>query len=168
MPELRRGVRRGRARVAHKPSDLPPPSRRTRATVAREAAEAVVRPRTRLAVRKLKEEEKQEPEPEPEQEDRVIVISEKDSDSEGKKGKEIVEEDKKAVMADDSGGLSANKAAGQEEEGSTAPFPEKVRVVSRYNDAFGGVILCIVILFQLGTWGGVAADEMCLLFFTVL
>ncbi|ONH99102.1 hypothetical protein PRUPE_6G011900 [Prunus persica] len=130
MPELRRGVRRGRARVAHKPSDLPPPSRRTRATVAREAAEAVVRPRTRLAVRKLKEEEKQEqePEPEPEQEDRVIVISEKDSDSEGKKGKEIVEEDKKAVMADDSGGLSANKAAGQEEEGSTAPFPEKVQV----------------------------------------
>ncbi|KAJ0960214.1 hypothetical protein J5N97_001957 [Dioscorea zingiberensis] len=31
-------------------------------------------------------------------------------------------------MADDSGGLSANKAAGQEEEGSTAPFPEKVQV----------------------------------------
>ncbi|PRQ55222.1 hypothetical protein RchiOBHm_Chr1g0322201 [Rosa chinensis] len=29
------------------------------------------------------------------------------------------------MMADDSGGLSANKAAGQEEEGSTAPFPEK-------------------------------------------
>ncbi|KAG6630077.1 hypothetical protein CIPAW_14G130200 [Carya illinoinensis] len=31
-------------------------------------------------------------------------------------------------MADDSGGLSANKAAGQEEEGNTAPFPEKVTV----------------------------------------
>ncbi|PRQ56044.1 hypothetical protein RchiOBHm_Chr1g0331421 [Rosa chinensis] len=28
-------------------------------------------------------------------------------------------------MADDSGGLSASKAAGQEEENSTAPFPEK-------------------------------------------
>ncbi|CAN6696727.1 unnamed protein product [Malus baccata var. baccata] len=126
MPELRRGVRRGRARVASKPSDLPPRSRRTRATVAREAAaEAVVRPRTRLAVRKLKEEEKQEPDPE---EDPVIVISVKDSDSEGSKEEEEVEEDKKAVMADDSGGLSANKAAGQEEEGSTAPFPEKVQV----------------------------------------
>ncbi|TQE02028.1 hypothetical protein C1H46_012347 [Malus baccata] len=45
MPELRRGVRRGRARVASKPSDPPLRSRRTRATVAREAAaEAVVRP----------------------------------------------------------------------------------------------------------------------------
>ncbi|PKA52382.1 Casein kinase I isoform delta-like [Apostasia shenzhenica] len=32
------------------------------------------------------------------------------------------------MMGDDSGGLSANKAAGQEEEGSTAPFPEKVQV----------------------------------------
>ncbi|XP_042418506.1 casein kinase 1-like protein HD16 [Zingiber officinale] len=31
-------------------------------------------------------------------------------------------------MADDSGGLSANKAAGQEEEGNTIPFPEKVQV----------------------------------------
>ncbi|MBA0609899.1 hypothetical protein Godav_010826 [Gossypium davidsonii] len=31
-------------------------------------------------------------------------------------------------MGDDSGGLSANKAAEQEEEGSTAPFPERVSV----------------------------------------
>ncbi|GMJ00896.1 Photoregulatory Protein Kinase 1, MUT9P-LIKE-KINASE 4, Arabidopsis EL1-like 2 [Hibiscus trionum] len=31
-------------------------------------------------------------------------------------------------MGDDSGGLSANKAAGREEEGSTAPFPERVQV----------------------------------------
>ena len=31
-------------------------------------------------------------------------------------------------MGDDSGGLSANKAAGQEEEGSTAPFPERVSI----------------------------------------
>ena len=55
----------------------------------------------------------------------MIVISEKeDSDSEGER--EEKEEENKAVMADDSGGLSANKAAGQEEEGSTAPFPEKV------------------------------------------
>lgn len=29
-------------------------------------------------------------------------------------------------MGDDSGGLSANRAAGQEEEGNTNPFPEKV------------------------------------------
>ncbi|XP_010044967.2 casein kinase 1-like protein HD16 isoform X2 [Eucalyptus grandis] len=31
-------------------------------------------------------------------------------------------------MGDESGGLSANKAGGQEEEGSTAPFPERVQV----------------------------------------
>ncbi|KAM1446466.1 hypothetical protein PS2_005532 [Malus domestica] len=49
MLELRRGVRRGRTRVASKPSDPPPRSRRTRATVAREAAaDAVVRPSTRV------------------------------------------------------------------------------------------------------------------------
>uniref|UniRef100_A0A1D1YCX1 non-specific serine/threonine protein kinase n=1 Tax=Anthurium amnicola TaxID=1678845 RepID=A0A1D1YCX1_9ARAE len=35
---------------------------------------------------------------------------------------------KKGMMGDDSGGLSANKAAGQEEEGSTAPFPKRVQV----------------------------------------
>lgn len=120
MPELRRGVRRGRARVAHKRSD-PPPLRnyvRTRAAVAREAAEALARPRTRLAARKLKEGD---------QDDQVIVISEKDSDSGRRKGKEKVEEEEdKAAMGDDSGGLSANKAAGQEEEGNTAPFPERV------------------------------------------
>ncbi|KAF5203386.1 Casein kinase 1-like protein hd16 [Thalictrum thalictroides] len=32
------------------------------------------------------------------------------------------------MVADDSGGLSANKAVGQEEEGNTAPFPERVQV----------------------------------------
>ncbi|XP_062005766.1 F-box protein At3g07870-like [Rosa rugosa] len=87
----------------------------------------VVRPRTRLAVKKLKEEEVL-PEPEKEKEkDRVNVISEKeDSDSEGEREEE--EEENKAVMADDSGGLSANKVAGQEEENSTTPFPEKVLI----------------------------------------
>lgn len=125
MPELRRGVRRGRARVAHKRSD-PPPLRnyvKTRAAVAREAAEALARPRTRLAARKLKEEDP---------EDQVIVLSERDSDSERRKGKERVEEEEKPAMGDDSGGLSANKAAGQEEEGNTAPFPERVCVFLLY------------------------------------
>ncbi|PSR86880.1 Casein kinase 1-like protein [Actinidia chinensis var. chinensis] len=32
------------------------------------------------------------------------------------------------VMGDDSGGLSANKVNGKEEEGSTTPFPERVQV----------------------------------------
>ncbi|KAK8635327.1 hypothetical protein V6N13_004068 [Hibiscus sabdariffa] len=39
-----------------------------------------------------------------------------------------IDKEKESVMGDDSGGLSANKAAGREEEGSTAPFPERVQV----------------------------------------
>ncbi|XP_040368518.1 protein SEMI-ROLLED LEAF 2-like [Rosa chinensis] len=78
-------------------------------------------------MKKLKEEEVL-PEPEKEKEkekDRMIVISEKeDSDLEGEREEEE-EEENKVVMADDSGGLSANKVAGQEEENSTTPFPEK-------------------------------------------
>ncbi|KAB1213010.1 Ferric reduction oxidase 6 [Morella rubra] len=45
---------------------------------------------------------------------------------ERKKSKKVVGKEEKGVMADDSGGLSANKAAGQEEEGNTAPFLEKM------------------------------------------
>lgn len=33
-----------------------------------------------------------------------------------------------APMADASGGLSANKVTGQEEEGNTAPFPDRVGI----------------------------------------
>ncbi|KAB2015472.1 hypothetical protein ES319_D08G027400v1 [Gossypium barbadense] len=36
-------------------------------------------------------------------------------------------------MGDDCGGLSANRAVGQEEEGNTAPFPERVFVGRRVN-----------------------------------
>jgi hypothetical protein len=106
MPELRRGVRRGRAKVAHKRSEPPVGNYvKTRAAVAR--------------AKKLKLEKEEEHQ-------QVIVISERDSGSERKKGKKVVGKEEKGPMADDSGGLSANKAAGQEEEGSTAPFPEKV------------------------------------------
>lgn len=112
MPELRRGVRRGRAKVAHKRSEPPVGNYvKTRAAVAR--------------AKRLKLEEKEEKE---EDQQQVIVISERDSGSERKKGKKVVGKEEKGLMADDSGGLSANKAAGQEEEGSTAPFPEKVSV----------------------------------------
>lgn len=133
MPELRRGVRRGRAGLTPQNRQPDPPRVqncvKTRAAVARERK----RPLTRLETKRLKE--KQE-------DNKVIVISEKE-DSEfliserkkkGKKNlavvsvKEKQEEDVKRVgiMGDDSGGLSANKAVGQEEEGNTAPFPEKV------------------------------------------
>ncbi|KAK9274114.1 hypothetical protein L1049_018928 [Liquidambar formosana] len=151
MPELRKGVRRNRAPVTA--TQRRTPVRRsehlvgnyikTRAAVAKEAkakakaagaveikvnlgAEAG-RERTRLGKRKLKEEQ-------------VIVISERDSESERKRGKKVEEEGeggeavgvvgvgKEKTMADDSGGLSANKVTGQEEEGSTAPFPDRVQV----------------------------------------
>ncbi|PON65167.1 GPCR kinase [Parasponia andersonii] len=134
MPELRRGVRRGRVRVAPKQRSSSPPLPnyvKTRAAVAREAAKALAtRPKTRLAARnRLKKEEEEEEE---EEENQVIVISEEiESDSERREGEEKVvleveEEEEKEVMGDDSGGLSANKAAGKEDE--TVPFPEKVQV----------------------------------------
>lgn len=119
MPVLRKGVRRGRARILPKRSDEPPRVGnyvKTRAALAREAAEARPRPRTRLAIRELNKN----------QDDEVIVISERDTGLEDKKVQELQEEEDKGAMGDESGGLSANKAAGIEEEGSSAPFPEKV------------------------------------------
>lgn len=119
MPVLRRGVRRGRARIVHNHFEDPPRAGtyvKTRAAVAREAAEARPRPRTRLAIKELNKN----------QEDEVIVISERDTGFEDKKVQQLQEEEDKGAMGDESGGLSANKAAGIEEEGSSAPFPEKV------------------------------------------
>ncbi|KAJ7979038.1 putative Casein kinase [Quillaja saponaria] len=114
MPELRRGVRKGRATVAHKESESPNGKYvKTRAAVAREVEEAKARTRTRLTAKKLAEAP-------------VIVLSDPDSDLELRKGKQVKKEEQ-GLMADDSGGLSANKAGGQEEEGA-APFPERVQV----------------------------------------
>ncbi|KAL5765203.1 hypothetical protein ACOSQ2_017797 [Xanthoceras sorbifolium] len=131
---------------------------RTRAAIAREEAAAAVvegeRPRTRLAAKRLKqkqkqkqqrtregeEEEHQEEEEEEKREEKVdqdqrqqkqqqvIVISERDSEFERRRKAEEKGEREIEKMADDSGGLSANKAVGQEEEGNTAPFPERVQV----------------------------------------
>lgn len=157
MPELRKGIRRGRARAPTLAAATPinaagQPSRvRTRAAIAREEAAAAVegeRPRTRLATKRLKQKQTREDEEEEKkkQEDKVdkeqqqqqqqqqqhqqvIVISERDSEFERRKAEEE-EKGGRGIgkMGDDSGGLSANKAVGQEEEGSTAPFPERVQV----------------------------------------
>ncbi|CAI0409860.1 unnamed protein product [Linum tenue] len=137
MPELRRGVRRGRAGLAphnkRRSEELPftPDCARTpRTAVAREV------PRTRLQTRRLKEKEDREKNKDREvDDDKVVVISDREEES-GGKGDNLVpivdleaEEDIKAGgMGDDSGGLSANNAAGQEEEGTTVPFPERVQV----------------------------------------
>ncbi|KAJ6307253.1 hypothetical protein OIU76_017113 [Salix suchowensis] len=141
MPELRRNrARLARNQQQEKQTDTPVAGNhaKTRAAVAREAKK---RPRTRLEAKRLKEKEEEGDQrnsnkskrvkEEEEEGKKVILISESD-----KKGKnlavDIEEEEKvdrvKGVMADDSGGLSANKAGAQEEEGSTAPFPEKVQV----------------------------------------
>ncbi|XP_030955934.1 casein kinase 1-like protein HD16 [Quercus lobata] len=151
MPELRKGVRRGRAKVAPQhhnnnnnnnnkrsdPSPSPSPSPlpnavgtyvKTRAAVARakrlklDNKKTTRKKNNNLNHHNQEEEEEEEEEKQPAQ---VIVISEKESGSDKKRGKK---KEEKAAMGDDSGGLSANKAAGQEEEGSTAPFPERVSV----------------------------------------
>ncbi|CAA7016778.1 unnamed protein product [Microthlaspi erraticum] len=128
MPELRRGVRRGRVTDAVALNQQPAEKKqrkstvRTRKPVAGGVTEAAERPRTRLAARKLKEEDKVIV-----QENPVLALS-KDIDIDRSKGKEVVGEEEKKVMAigNDSGG--SNKAAAQEEEGNTAPFPERVQV----------------------------------------
>ncbi|XP_010243375.1 PREDICTED: casein kinase 1-like protein HD16 isoform X2 [Nelumbo nucifera] len=156
MPELRKGVRRrrvptvdqrgkSRGRAVKELEPLVRSCIRTRAAVAKEAAEAAaaaaavadktrtVKQRTRLAAGNRAKAA-------------VIVISEKESESGGERFREVLEEGergdwiekrveevrvesrRKGAMDDESGGLSANKAGGQEEEGSTAPFPERVQV----------------------------------------
>ncbi|RYQ93236.1 hypothetical protein Ahy_B09g099504 isoform E [Arachis hypogaea] len=104
MPELRSGVRRGRAAVGQKGSEPPAPARRNVKTRAPAAAAGVKgRPKTKAAAAAKKP---------------VIVTSEA-------KAKEVKEK-VFGVMGDDSGGLSANKGAAPED--NTPPFPERVQV----------------------------------------
>lgn len=152
MPELRKGVRRGRAGTlaatappAGAPATNPTVGRnrvKTRAAIAREEAAAQrERPRTRLAAKKLEQQEHHhQEEKDNHQQQQVIVISEKDNsqlERKVEKGKQEINNNNNKKMGDDSGGLSANKAVGQEEEGSTAPFPERVCFL------FGSVIGCL-------------------------
>lgn len=149
MPELRKGVRRGRAKVAPQhhnnnnnkrsdpsPSPSPSPSPNAVGTYVKTRAAVARAKKLKLDNKKTtrkksnnhnhhNQEEEEEEEEEEKQPAQVIVISEKESGSDKKRGKK---KEEKAAMGDDSGGLSANKAAGQEEEGSTAPFPERVSV----------------------------------------
>ncbi|GLU19508.1 hypothetical protein SLE2022_357560 [Rubroshorea leprosula] len=124
MPELRKGVRRGRAAVVEG-QEQQQGKRQRNQRQARAATAA--RPRTRLATQRLKKNEEDQPVVVA-RENPVIVISEGDSDNDKPLVKRDQKEKKKIPMGDDSGGLSANKAGGQEEEGSTAPFPERVQV----------------------------------------
>ena len=124
MPEFQRGLTRRRPPVkkSNKSDHLVGNYVRTRAAVAREAAAAAANaagdpPRTRLAVKKEKQKvtttakKKKVP---------VIVISERLSKSEERK---VEVQD---MLGGDSGGLSANKATGQDDDNNKSPFPDKV------------------------------------------
>lgn len=156
MPELRSGTRRGgRAPPAVAAVDIParkPRARaakksgpagavaagigqrvRTRAEARRPAAKS--RPRARSAKGRLvlvneKNEKGEEEDRVSEQSKEVVVVEEEEKrgGGRGKRGEEGVKEGvwRKEMMGDDSGGLSANRVAAQEEEASTAPFPERV------------------------------------------
>ncbi|THU69841.1 hypothetical protein C4D60_Mb08t18660 [Musa balbisiana] len=149
MPELQSGVRRG----GHAP---PPPTeavdRPLRNTRARAAAKkpapaevAVVvgrRGRTRAApsrpvakgrqrVRLAKERRDLVEEGEGKGSDQLkeVIVVVEEEEKKGKERANLAEEIRgKEIMGDDSGGLSANKVAVQEEEGNTTPFPKKVQV----------------------------------------
>ncbi|KAI3949172.1 hypothetical protein MKW98_026552 [Papaver atlanticum] len=144
MPELRSGVRKRRAPILDhqrrkntvvdnldNPQPLVNNNARTRAgaAAAAEAAEIVggketnlkpvSGPRTRNQAKAaeivIPEEIKQQPE-------------EEEEEAEEEKELGLESSKKKEIMGDDSDGLSANKVVAQEEEGSTAPFPERVQV----------------------------------------
>ncbi|KAH7560422.1 hypothetical protein JRO89_XS10G0013700 [Xanthoceras sorbifolium] len=100
MPELRKGVRRGQAPTLAAATAIAAAGQnrvRTRAAIAREEAAA------------------------------AVVEGERPRTSEFERRRKAEEKGEREIekMADDSGGLSANKAVGQEEEGNTAPFPER-------------------------------------------
>ncbi|CAM8955711.1 unnamed protein product [Rhodiola kirilowii] len=141
MPELRKGVRRGRppllkqvqTQTVNKELErsLGGSNVKTRAAAVREAkareeeGKLEGRRRTRLGKRKADSVEESE-------DKELILISEtKPVEVGGRQAGEELKVEiavKEGRMGDESGGLSANKVAGQEEEGSTAPFPERVQV----------------------------------------
>ncbi|KAL9678921.1 hypothetical protein QQ045_016773 [Rhodiola kirilowii] len=141
MPELRKGVRSGRPPLLKQVQNqtvnkelersLGGSNVKTRAAVVREAkareeeGKLEGRRRTRLGKRKADSVE--------ERDDKELILISETKPVEGgggQAGEELKVEIavKEGRMGDESGGLSANKVAGQEEEGSTAPFPERVQV----------------------------------------
>ncbi|KAF9615716.1 hypothetical protein IFM89_026131 [Coptis chinensis] len=61
--------------------------------------------------------------------------------------REKVDSYKKVMAAEDSGGLSANKAVEQEEEGNTAPFPNKVIYACHFHSS-----VCLVVAWYHGSF----------------
>ncbi|XP_042437428.1 casein kinase 1-like protein HD16 [Zingiber officinale] len=128
-PPVDRTLRNTRARAAAKNSNPGPAgvaaggSRRGRGRAPSSAARG--RQRVRSSTGRLVFVEEWEAK-ESDQLKEVVVLKE---ETKGKGREKQAEEVKaKEMMGDDSGGLSANRVAGQEEEGNTTPFPEKVQV----------------------------------------
>ncbi|KAL7174650.1 hypothetical protein ACSBR2_033818 [Camellia fascicularis] len=124
MPDLRRGV--GVAPRTQKKSEVVVGNYiKTRAAVAK--AKAKARARAALAAGAAAAAKKRK-------EVQLALISEEDNKvaEEGgsfpRSGGRVRGGGGAETMGDESGGLSANKVTGQEEEGSTAPFPETVQV----------------------------------------
>ncbi|KAL7202990.1 hypothetical protein ACSBR1_034439 [Camellia fascicularis] len=125
MPDLRRGV--GVAPRTRKKSEVVVGNYiKTRAAVAK--AKAKARARAALAAGAAAAAAKKR------KEVQLALISEEDNKvaEEGgsfpRSGGRVRGGGGAETMGDESGGLSANKVTGQEEEGSTAPFPETVQV----------------------------------------
>ncbi|RWW12693.1 hypothetical protein GW17_00023629 [Ensete ventricosum] len=170
MRELRSGVRRGgrapppppvdrplrntRARAASKKPEVvlvaAGGSRqvRTRAAEARAASAAKGRQRARSAKGKLVLIE--EGEGKKFDQLKEVVVVEEEEEEEEKKGKGRTKQPEeirgKETMGDDSGGLSANRVVGQEEEGNTTPFPEKVHLSLFYFVGGSFCSLCTMFL----------------------
>ncbi|THU49682.1 hypothetical protein C4D60_Mb06t12110 [Musa balbisiana] len=154
MRELRSGVRRGgrapppppvdrtlrntRARAASKKPEVEAVAAggsrrvRTRAAEARTAVAAEGRQRARSAKGKLVLIEEGGGKKSDQLKEVVVVEEEEEEEEEEEKGKGRTKQPEeirgKEMMGDDSGGLSANRVVGQEEEGNTTPFPEKVQI----------------------------------------
>ncbi|WOL02622.1 casein kinase 1-like protein HD16 [Canna indica] len=144
MPELRSGARRGGRAPPPPPVDRPLRNTRARAAAKNPAVAGVAaggsrrgrnrapaaaakgRQRVRSAKGRLVLVEEKDSVKSKE----VVVIEEEEEKKEKGCTKKAEEERGKDRMGDDSGGLSANRVAGQEEEGNTTPFPEKVQVGS--------------------------------------
>eukprot|EP00268_Persea_americana_P011455 TRINITY_DN1483_c0_g1_i1.p1 TRINITY_DN1483_c0_g1~~TRINITY_DN1483_c0_g1_i1.p1 ORF type:complete len:726 (+),score=130.73 TRINITY_DN1483_c0_g1_i1:352-2529(+) len=154
MPELRRGERRNRAPsldLRRKPGDRAAVGRksehkvgnyiRTRAAVAKEAADAAgaivvvekergknragKKTRTRLGVGRKRAKVAEGAAAADKKGVKAVCVEEvRVGGGEGVQ----CENPREAMVGDNSGGLSANKVTGQEEEGSTSPFPERVQV----------------------------------------
>ncbi|GMP92055.1 hypothetical protein CsSME_00042447 [Camellia sinensis var. sinensis] len=134
MPDLRRGV--GVAPRTQKKSEVVVGNYiKTRAAVAK--AKAKAKARAALAAGAAAAAKKRK-------EVQLALISEEDNKvaEEGgsfpRSGGRVRGGGGAETMGDESGGLSANKVTGQEEEGSTAPFPETVFVGRRLSVISGG------------------------------